>query len=343
MIRALTVKPLRLRRAAAAALLVTTLGGLGGLADAALTEGAARAQGAGLDEGRTRFARGIEFYKEGNFHAALAEFRAANAAAPSYRIEYNLGQTLYQLQDYARAVRAFERYLREGGDKIEADRRKEVEGELAKLRQRVAQLTITVAATTSPIEISIDDEPRTDPQPLLVSAGRRRISVTASGYQTQTKVLDVAGSKELEVKFDLKPIGGIAPVKAAPPEATPMRPKSRTPFYIGLAATGAMAGGTAVFAILTSSKHSTFEKTLATPNASKADIDSQRSGTKTLALVADVFAGATLLAGALTVVAYVMTSGQEPERGAAPKAAKAPAREWHPLLGPGAVGVSGTF
>ena len=268
-------RPRSLRRAATAAMLITTVGVLGGLADAALTEGSAHAQAAGLDEGRTRFARGIELYKEGNFHAALAEFRAANAAAPSYRIEYNLGQTLYQLQDYARAVRSFERYLREGGDKIDAERRKEVEGELAKLRQRVAQLTITVAVTTSPVEITVDDEARTEPQPLLVSAGRRRISVTASGYQTETKVIDVAGAKQIEVKFDLKPIGGVVATKGPTPEAPVMRPKSRTPFYIGLAATGVMAGGTAVFAIVTSSKHSTFEKTLATPNATAFPVADQ--------------------------------------------------------------------
>lgn len=334
--------PRRMGRAVAGALLMTSLGALGGLADATLFEGSAHAQGAALDEGRMRFARGIEFYKEGNFHAALAEFRAANTAAPSYRIEYNLGQTLYQLQDYARAVRAFERYLREGGDKIEIERRKEVEDSLAKLRPRVARLTVTVAATTAPVEITVDDEPRTDPQPLLVSAGRRRISVTASGYQTQTKVLDLAGAKDIEVKFDLKPIGDFSQARTAPPVAPAMQSKSRTPFYIGLAATGALAGGTAVFAILTSSKHSTFENTLATPNVTKADIDSQRSGTKTMALVADIFAGATLLAGGLTVVAFVMTSGQEPDR-AAPKTAKAPGREWHPLLGPGSVGVGGSF
>ncbi|MBC7017820.1 tetratricopeptide repeat protein, partial [Salmonella enterica subsp. enterica serovar Enteritidis] len=111
-----------------------------------------------VEEGRTRFNRGIELYKEGNFHAALAEFRAAYAAAPSYRIHYNLGQTLYQLQDYAGAVRAFEQYLAEGGDKIEADRKKEVDADLAKLRPRVAKLVFVVNVPAA--EVSVDDEPR---------------------------------------------------------------------------------------------------------------------------------------------------------------------------------------
>ena len=53
------------------------------LACVAIAPSEARAQQAGVEEGRTRFTRGIELYKEGNFHAALAEFRAAYAAAPS--------------------------------------------------------------------------------------------------------------------------------------------------------------------------------------------------------------------------------------------------------------------
>ena len=93
-----------------------------GLGVVAIVPAPAHAQTQNVEEGRTRFARGIELYKEGNFHGALAEFRAAYAAAPSFRIHYNLGQTLYQLQDYAGAVRAFEQYLAEGGDKIEAER-----------------------------------------------------------------------------------------------------------------------------------------------------------------------------------------------------------------------------
>ncbi len=309
-----------------------------------------RAQGAALDEGRTRFTRGIDLYKEGNYHAALAEFRAAYAAAPSFRIHYNLGQTLYQLQDYAGAVRAFEHYLAEGADKIDAERRKEVDGELAKLRQRVAKLTISVVgvvgASPPQVEVSIDDEPRTEPQPILVSAGRRRISVTASGYQTETKVIDVAGAKQLEVKFELKPIGGAASRDSGPKVAAPvpMRPKSRGWFYAGLVGTGALGAGTATFAILTASNHSKFEKSLATPNTTKAAIDDARSATKTTALVGDIFAGATLLAGALTVIAFVSSSGQEPVPAPVTgKAPSAPKVAWQPVLSPAAVGVAGTF
>ncbi|AKV03555.1 Thiol-disulfide isomerase and thioredoxin [Labilithrix luteola] len=312
------------------------------LACAAPVTHVAHAQDRGIDEGRTRFTRGIELYKEGNFHAALAEFRAAYAAAPSFRIHYNLGQTLYQLQDYAGAMRAFEQYLAEGGDKIDGERRKEIEDDLVKLRSRTAK--VTFAVNVSPAEISIDDEPRgmVQQQPLLVSAGRRRISVTASGYQTETRVLDVAGAQELELKFELKPI--VTEVLLPPSSQTQStipahRQKSRTPFYVGLVTTGVLAGGTAVMAAVTSSNHSAYEKALEVPN-NKPDIDDARRATRTTALAGDILGGATILAAGLTVFAFAMTSGEEP-----PQAAKAPPTKptIRAVFAPNAAGVTGTF
>src|SRR5262249_31798976 len=139
--------------------------------------------------------------------------------------------------DYAGAVRALEQYLAEGGDKIDAERRKEVEGDLAKLRPRVAKLSLVVNVPDA--DVTVDDEPRgkVQKQVILVGAGRRRISVTASGYQTETRVLDFAGAQQVELKFELKPLNAVGPV-ATNTEPPPVREKSRGPFYVGLVATG---------------------------------------------------------------------------------------------------------
>ncbi len=304
----------------------------------------ARAQQGGVDEGRTRFTRGIDLYKEGNFHAALAEFRAAYAAAPSFRIHYNLGQTLFQLQDYAGAVRAFEQYLTEGADKIDAERKREVDGDLAKLRPRVAQLTFVVNVPVA--EVSVDDEPRGKVQklPILVSAGRRRISMTASGYQTETRVLDVAGAQRLDLTFELKPIGGVVAFpggarSSEPAEYPRSRPKSRTPFYVGLVTTGVLGVGTGAMAIVTASNHSAYDKALNVPQNGQGIADA-RTSTRTTALAADILGGATVLAAGLTIVAFALTSGEEPVT----TALRAPPKPaLRPVVGPSAVGLAGTF
>jgi hypothetical protein len=298
-----------------------------------------------VEEGRVRFARGIELYKEGDFHAALAEFRAAFATAPSFRIHYNLGQTLYQLQDYAGAVRAFDQYLSEGGSKIEPDRRKDVEADLAKLRPRVARLTFVVNVPSA--ELTIDDQPSGPAQGRqhLVSEGRRRISVTASGYQTETRVVDLAGAQRVDLTFELKPIGGAA-VPTGDGRASRVEPerteRSRTPFYIGLVATGALGAATGVTAIIAASKHSTFEKALRSPDDQGAIADA-RSSTRSAALVADILGLATVLSAGLTVVAFVVTSGKESSTTG--QTAPAPTRTTHvsAVVGPTSVGLTGTF
>src|SRR5205823_3161495 len=68
-----------------------------------------------MDEGRKHFQAGVQFYKEGDFRAALIEFKRAYESAPNYKVLYNLGQTNLELQDYAQALTSFQKYLTDGG------------------------------------------------------------------------------------------------------------------------------------------------------------------------------------------------------------------------------------
>lgn len=312
-------------------------------APAALAQNAAPA--GGEVEGRARFSRGIELYKENNFHAALAEFRAAYAAAPSWRIQFNLGQTLYQLQDYAGALTAFERYLHEGADKLEPARKTEVEGEVAKLRQRVATVIVSVPrpagpGSTAPAEVLVDDEVKgsvTEQLEIVVSAGRRKFSASAPGYRATTRVLDVAGSTRVALQLPLEPLSAPAPVAVRPAAAPPPPPpkaKSRLPFWLGLTATGLAAGGAVTFGFLAKREHDKYQEELGIPNIAAQSLQNTRDATRQNALVADILGATTIALAGFTVVAFVLTSGNQ----SPPKQAKL-----QPLLGPGALGLRGRF
>ena len=300
---------------------------------------------AGQDEGRTRFQRGIELYKEGNYHAALAEFRAANAAAPSSRIQFNLGQTLFQLQDYAAALTAFEAYESEGRDKIPEERLREVDADIVKLRQRVATIKLVVPnAPASGITVTIDDEARTiSPERFVrVSAGRRKVAVTASGFQTETRAVDVAGSSVVEMKFELKPVA-MSSGEAKPPGSvdgySPAEGshKSRVPLYIALGATAAFGATAITLAVLAGSKHGKYDDAAKQPNPDRANLDSLKSATKSLALGADIFGGVAIAAGLTSVILGITTSGGDDR--------KSPAQgvRVQPQIGLGSAGVTGTF
>src|SRR5206468_1906893 len=95
-----------------------------------------------FEEAAARYKRGTELYAEGNFSAALIEFKKAYELTNAYKVLYNIGQVCYQLQDYVCALTSFEEYLKRGGVNVAANRKAEVEAEIKKLRPRIATCAI---------------------------------------------------------------------------------------------------------------------------------------------------------------------------------------------------------
>src|SRR5207253_1725396 len=110
---------------------------------------------------------GVELYNEGDFRGALVEFKRAYTLLPRANVLYDIGQTEYQLQEYAPALRTLERFLAETGPN--AAHRAEVEETVDVLRGRVGRIALT--ADHGECEVTVDDQPAgTTPlaQPVLV-------------------------------------------------------------------------------------------------------------------------------------------------------------------------------
>src|SRR5262249_51933507 len=95
-------------------------------------------------EARDHFLAAIKLSKAGNFVAALEEFQLAYDKNPSYKLLFNIGQLAKYVHQDVRSMRAFERYLAEGGSEIGKARRAEVESALSELRQTVGTLEIKI-------------------------------------------------------------------------------------------------------------------------------------------------------------------------------------------------------
>ncbi|NUQ75522.1 MAG: PEGA domain-containing protein, partial [Polyangiaceae bacterium] len=157
------------------------------------------------DEAKTRFLKGLELFREGDYQAALIEFRRANELAPNFNVLYNIGQVYFQLTDYPNALVSLERYLSEGGDQISAKRREEVQKDIDKLRARIANLEITT--NVPDVDIAIDDVPHGKTpfqKPLMVGAGRHRITASKEGFRSVTKLVEVAGADSLKIPLVLE-------------------------------------------------------------------------------------------------------------------------------------------
>ena len=144
-----------------------------------------------MQEAGKHFERGVSLFDEADYRAALVEFRRAYEIAPNAVVLYNIGETYYQLQNYAAAMTALDRYLNESGES--AEHRPEVQKTLAILRTRVGKVEIT---TNVPgCEITVDDEfvgktPFT--APVSISIGRRKITAMRAGLPPDTRFVEVA-------------------------------------------------------------------------------------------------------------------------------------------------------
>jgi hypothetical protein len=296
------------------------------------------------NDAATHFGRGVTYYGEGDYPAALVEFKRAYSIAPSWRVLFNIGQSHFQLHEYVEAHTALERFLQEGGDQVKPKQRELAQQELASLSERIGRVTVDSNVTGA--AVSVDDQVvGTTPlaNPVLMSAGIRRVSAVADGRTPVEQRVSVAGGDTITVHLDFA-TPAQAPVAATkapstpmsldstPPEA-PARPPNRVPAYIAFG--GAIAGvavGT-TFGVLALDEHSQLNRSCNAGKGCPASDDSEIHAQSRNAIISDVGFGVAIVGAVVGVTLWLTAphgrTGQLGSRTAA----------WN--VGPG--GISGTF
>jgi hypothetical protein len=265
-------------------------------------------------EAGKHFQRGVDLYTDGDFRGALVEFKKAYATWPRANVLYDIGQTEYQLLDYAAALKTMERYLAETGPN--AAHRTEVESTVEILRGRVGKIVLT--ADAADCEVSVDEQPvGTTPLagPILVSVGPRRITVACQGRPSVSRRIELVAG-ELS-RLDLKvPPPTVAAVRMA---ATPAPKVDQGPTKTG------MALGWTMSAILVAATIGTGAATLVEQNrlndlkasypVQRDQLDREAQLTTGLAISSDVIGVAALVAiGASTWVTVKYLKSQKKVR-----------------------------
>jgi tetratricopeptide (TPR) repeat protein len=263
-------------------------------------------------EAESHFKRGVAFYQESDFKAAVVEFKRAYELSKNWRLLYNVAQAQYQAHDYAEALDSFETYLHEGGDKLPRQRRAEVDKEIARLRARVGRLTIRTSVAEA--LVSVDDEAvGAAPVTRNVAVGARRVTVKKDGYVPWTRSVEVASGDDRVVEVVLEPVTGSA---ASPsPEPKPVPSTSHFPWeawtVTGILTAGAVTTG--ILAIDAASRLDTAKGRLDVTDAVLHD-DSKR--VKTFGLVSDLLAIGAIGSGALSLY-LTLRAPSHPEKATA--------------------------
>jgi hypothetical protein len=273
-----------------------------------------------VKEAESHFRRGVALYKDGDAAGALVEFKRTYELAPNFHILFNLGQTYFQLQHYADALRTLQEFLSEGGTQIAPDRRASVEADIQQLQARVGQVDLKVSPDGA--AIFVDDEPLgTSPLalPVVVSVGRRKFSATKPGLPPQERFLEVASGDHATLSLDLAPspapalasspspaVASAPPLASTPALASAPEPARAGP-WVAWGVTAALGAATVVTGVLTLAAKSDLSNQLDTFPGSPGAIDDARTRTKTMGIVTDVLLGASVVAAGVAI--YVTVAG----------------------------------
>ncbi len=257
----------------------------------------ARASDNASREAAKHFQRGVDLYNDGDFRGALVEFRKAYQVWPRANVLYDIGQTEYQLLDYASALKTLERYLAETGPN--ATHRQEVESTVEVLRGRVGKILLTTDGGAC--DVLVDDQPSgTTPLdgPLLVSVGPRKIAVHCAGDRAAIKRLEVAAGETVRVELKVPP-AQIAAVRsaqsaAAPKETTPPVPGKG--WTTGWIVSGVLVAATVAMGVTTLVEQSKLSGMRNSFPVNRSDLDRQANLTTGLAITSDILGVASVAA-----------------------------------------------
>jgi len=277
------------------------------------------AQSPNTEEAREHFSRGVEFFKDQSYDAALAEFQRAYSLAPNYRLLYNLAQVQLERHDYASALKYLQDYLAAGGSELDAERRTQVSQDIARLKSKVARLLVRSDIDGAEVSVGGSVVGKTPmASPVIINPGVVQVRVVREGYQTETRTLTVVGADEQVVNVSMTPgsVGSEAPAirdDAALTETVPNRAEPRhsyTAAWVGVGVTAALGVGTTVFALRSKSADSELDDRLNAFPGQPSRIDDARSQLRTAALVTDILAVSTAVAAGLTLY-FVLSPSTE--------------------------------
>ena len=169
-------------------------------------------------EARERFNHSLELVDEGRYAEAIVELQRCYELSPHYAVHYNIAQAYVMLGKPVAAVAAFDRYLEEGGDRIDDARRSAIEEEIERQRARTGALEIRVSSDGA--LVSVDDETvGLAPLAKVVPAdpGSHVVSATLAGYAPASKTVSIAGGDQRHVDLMLVPLRPEEP----PPDSVP--------------------------------------------------------------------------------------------------------------------------
>lgn len=244
------------------------------------------------NEASLRFQKGLAFYEEGEPRLALVEFEKAYELVPDYRVLYNLALVAIQIGQFAKARTSFEDYLREGGENVLPERRRDVERDLEVLRARTALLRVeTIPPGTT---VTVDDVPVGDSpieEALILDVGQHRVAFRKDGYEQKAERVTLAGGEERTIRAELKVVAPkIVRIREPAVIPGPVRSGPSTAAWVSWGVTAALATGAIATGIYGIGQANSLDALKQTPNPDGGTMNQLSSSASAALLATDILA-----------------------------------------------------
>lgn len=150
-------------------------------------------------------------FDDGDFSGAIAKFKRAYELSGDPRLLWNQAVCEKELRHYARSAELIRRYLAEGADLLELQKKDEVERILDSLKRFSSR--VVFSGVPAGASLRIDGEPvgvMPLPGPLVLDLGTHKVEITFPGYRNWIREVDIPGSAPVNVRVKLEPEAQLA-------------------------------------------------------------------------------------------------------------------------------------
>lgn len=187
------------------------------------------------------FKKGVEFFEEEDYNAALAEFLESNRIKPNIALKYNIGICYHMTNRYTKSLKELTEYLELGKDKIPAERREEVEALVKEIQGKLGK--VVFCCSLGHVAVIVDDTEKHEvysEQEIELDPGVHKIRIHKKGFKDFAIDVVIASGETAKKIVKLKPLAGEEGAEKKETGKKKKRPKELRWLWIGLGVGGAV-------------------------------------------------------------------------------------------------------
>jgi tetratricopeptide (TPR) repeat protein len=197
---------------------ITALAALAAAEQPIGAEEAAASKDPAIDEAVAHFKKGVAFFNEEDYGAALVEFLKSYELHANWALRYNIGICYMETGKIVEALDAFTAYLEEGKEGVPAARRSEVASLIEEIEAKIGR--VDIACSEDGAAVFVDDFiESTTPleKPVTLTAGIHTIVVKKPGFEPFRKEFTLVGGETRTLTIELEAVAAAQPPAAQPP------------------------------------------------------------------------------------------------------------------------------